>query len=240
MFSPTVRSSTPSHPGTATRRSTTPPCGLNRSGTPNSTLVRGGRSGPTRPNGHGETRRPWPPRRPGHGRSSTASKKAKSARFVKVRGDDRRIDEASLARAQSLVGLKGYVTNRAHRGDAGRRSHREVPRPVARREVVSHVQERPSWPADVPLHPRRDRGAPDASCSPPWPSPMPSRSRTGLSISKVVKQLRPLRSATININGATQTFPPAIPAGSPKNPDRPRSQTRVLSKMSEVRPKRLP
>lgn len=39
------------------------------------------------------------------------SKKAKSARFVKVRGDDRAVDEASLARAQSLVGLKGYVTN---------------------------------------------------------------------------------------------------------------------------------
>ena len=37
------------------------------------------------------------------------------------------------------------------------------------------------------------------------------QSRTGLSIAKVIKQLRPLRSATINMNGATQTFPPAIP-----------------------------
>lgn len=37
------------------------------------------------------------------------------------------------------------------------------------------------------------------------------QSRTGLSIAKVVKQLRPLRSATININGAAQTFPPAVP-----------------------------
>ena len=35
--------------------------------------------------------------------------------------------------------------------------------------------------------------------------------RTGLSIAKVIKALRPLRSATININGATQTFPTAIP-----------------------------
>ena len=34
--------------------------------------------------------------------------------------------------------------------------------------------------------------------------------RTGLSIGKVVKQLRPLRSATITINGATQAFPPEI------------------------------
>ena len=37
--------------------------------------------------------------------------KTKSARFVKIRGDDRILDEATLARAQSLIGLKGYVTN---------------------------------------------------------------------------------------------------------------------------------
>ena len=35
------------------------------------------------------------------------------------------------------------------------------------------------------------------------------QTRTGVSIAKVVKQLRPLRSATISINGATETFPPA-------------------------------
>lgn len=38
-------------------------------------------------------------------------KKAKTARFVKNSGTDRALDEASLARARSLVGLKGYVTN---------------------------------------------------------------------------------------------------------------------------------
>lgn len=36
---------------------------------------------------------------------------AKSTRFVKTRAGDRVLDEASLVRAQSLVGLKGYVTN---------------------------------------------------------------------------------------------------------------------------------
>ena len=36
------------------------------------------------------------------------------------------------------------------------------------------------------------------------------QSRTGLSIAKVIKLLRPLRSATININGATD-LPPEIP-----------------------------
>lgn len=36
---------------------------------------------------------------------------AKSTRFVKPHAGDRVLDEASLARAQSLAGLKGYVTN---------------------------------------------------------------------------------------------------------------------------------
>src|SRR3954452_14878418 len=38
------------------------------------------------------------------------------------------------------------------------------------------------------------------------------QNRTGLALRNLVRQLRPLRSATITINGAEQTFPPAIPA----------------------------
>lgn len=41
----------------------------------------------------------------------SGEKKSKTARFVKTSGDDRTLDQANLARAQSLVGLKGYVTN---------------------------------------------------------------------------------------------------------------------------------
>ena len=37
------------------------------------------------------------------------------------------------------------------------------------------------------------------------------QNRTGLAIRNVVKQLRPLRSATIAINGTEQTFAPVIP-----------------------------
>jgi hypothetical protein len=37
------------------------------------------------------------------------------------------------------------------------------------------------------------------------------QARTGLSIRNVTRQLRPLRSATIAINGTRQTFAPAIP-----------------------------
>jgi len=37
---------------------------------------------------------------------------------------------------------------------------------------------------------------------------------TGLAIANVIKQLRPLRSATIVINDATETFPPEVPVTS--------------------------
>jgi hypothetical protein len=37
------------------------------------------------------------------------------------------------------------------------------------------------------------------------------QNRTGLAIRNLIRQLRPLRSAAIAINGTEQTFPPAIP-----------------------------
>jgi hypothetical protein len=37
-----------------------------------------------------------------------------------------------------------------------------------------------------------------------------AQDRTGLAIGNVIGQLRPLRSATIAVNGAVQAFPPAI------------------------------
>jgi hypothetical protein len=36
------------------------------------------------------------------------------------------------------------------------------------------------------------------------------QNRTGLAVRNVIRQLRPLSSATIAINGVLQTFPPAI------------------------------
>ena len=47
-------------------------------------------------------------------------KRPKGTRFVTVHAGDATLDEASLARARSLVGLKGYVTNiPKHLMDAG-------------------------------------------------------------------------------------------------------------------------
>jgi len=138
------------------------------------------------------------------------TKKAKTARFVKVRGDDRVVDEANLARAQSLVGLKGYVTNVS----VAVMPPTEV---IARYHDLWHVEKsfRMSK-TDLAARPmfNRVRDAIEAHLTIVFAALAVShaiQSRTGLSVGKVVKQLRPLRSATININGATQTFPPAIP-----------------------------
>ena len=138
------------------------------------------------------------------------SKKAKAARFVKVRGDDRTVDEASLARARSLMGLKGYVTNVP-----------VVVMPAA--EIIAkyhdlwHVEKSFRMSKnDLEARPmfHRQREAIEAHLTIVFTALAVAhtiQTRTGLSIAKVVKQLRPLRSATISINGATETFPPAIP-----------------------------
>ncbi|RWA16076.1 IS1634 family transposase, partial [Mycolicibacterium brumae] len=136
---------------------------------------------------------------------------AKSARFVKVSGKDRHLDDSALSRAKSLAGLKGYITN--------------VPATVMPADEVMakyhdlwHVEKsfrmsksdlaaRPIW--------HRQRETIEAHLTIVFAALAVShavQSRTGYSIAKVVKGLRTLRSATIAINGVTQTFPPDVPA----------------------------
>jgi hypothetical protein len=140
---------------------------------------------------------------------------AKATRFVKTRAGDRILDDASLARAQSLVGLKGYVTN--------------IPTTVmAASEVIGkyhdlwHVERafRMSK-SDLRARPmfHRTRDAIEAHLTIVFTALAVAHSvqeRTGLAIANVIKQLRPLRSATIAINGTTETFPPEIPAAQRK------------------------
>ncbi|WP_136246175.1 IS1634 family transposase [Mycobacterium intracellulare] len=137
-------------------------------------------------------------------------RKAKAARFVKVSGDDRRLDEAGLARAQSLVGLKGYVTNL----DVTAMPAAEI---IAKYHDLWHVEKsfRMSK-TDLDARPmfNRVREAIEAHLTIVFTALAVShciQQRTGVAIARTVKQLRPLRSATITINGATQTFPPEIP-----------------------------
>jgi Transposase DDE domain len=138
-------------------------------------------------------------------------KAARVPRFVKTTGGKRSLDDASLTRARQLAGLKGYVTN--------------IPATVmAATEVIGsyhdlwHVEQsfRMSK-TDLRARPmfHRTRDAIEAHLTIVFTALAVSRTvqnRTGLAVANVIKQLRPLRSATIAINGTTQRFDPDINA----------------------------
>jgi len=136
-------------------------------------------------------------------------KSARTPRFVKTSNGTTTLDEASLTRARALVGLKGYVTN--------------IPAelmPAA--EVISsyhdlwHVEQsfrmsKTDLRARPMFHHTKD--AIEAHLTIVFTALALAReaqNRTDLAIRNLVRQLRPLRSATISINGATQTIDPAI------------------------------
>lgn len=136
-------------------------------------------------------------------------KTARTPRFVKTTGGKPSLDEASLARARQLAGLKGYVTN--------------IPATVmAATEVIGSYHE--LWhveqsfrmsKSDLQARPifHRTRDAIEAHLTIVFTALAVSRTiqnSTGLAVANVIKQLRPLRSATIAINGTTQRFDPAI------------------------------
>ena len=138
-------------------------------------------------------------------------KPARTPRFVTTNNGARSLDQAGLDRAHRLVGLKGYVTNIT----APVMSAAEV---IGSYHDLWHVEAsfRMSK-TDLAARPmfHRTRDAIEAHLTIVFAALAVSRevqARTGLTIRNVVRQLRPLRSATIAINGAEQTFPPAIPA----------------------------
>ena len=139
------------------------------------------------------------------------SKPVKSTRFVTISGDDRTLDEASLARARKLVGVKGYVTN--------------VPAAdMPAIEVISKYHD--LWQVEASFRMSKH----DLAARPMWHRTRESieahltivftalavarriQNQTGLAIVNVIRQLRPLRTSTITINGTTENFPPEIPA----------------------------
>jgi Transposase DDE domain len=137
-------------------------------------------------------------------------KTARAPRFVTTSNGSRSLDEASLARARRLVGLKGYVTNiSADVMPAG-----EV---IASYHDLWHVEQsfrmsKTDLRARPMFHHTRD--AIEAHLTIVFTALAVSReaqNRTGLAIRNLIRQLRPLRSATIAINGTKQTIPPAIP-----------------------------
>ncbi|MGH3118867.1 MAG: IS1634 family transposase [Pseudonocardiaceae bacterium] len=136
-------------------------------------------------------------------------KVARTPRFVKTSNGAQSLDEAALARARRLVGLKGYVTN--------------IPASlIPPSEVIGsyhdlwHVEQsfRMSK-TDLAARPMfaRKRDAIEAHLTIVFTALAVAReaqNRSGLAVRNLVRQLRVLRSAAIAINGVVQTFPPAI------------------------------
>jgi hypothetical protein len=137
-------------------------------------------------------------------------KTAKAPRFVKTSNGNRVLDTASLARARRLVGLKGYVTNIT----AGLMDPGEV---IGSYHDLWHVEasfrmSKTDLRARPMFHHTKD--AIEAHLTIVFTALALARelqNRTGLAIRNLVRQLRPLRSATISINGTQQTIPTAIP-----------------------------
>ncbi|HET8795471.1 MAG TPA: IS1634 family transposase [Arthrobacter sp.] len=137
-------------------------------------------------------------------------KPVKSTRFVKTTAAGRSLDEKSLKRAWSLVGLKGYVTN--------------IPASIMpSAEVIGSYHD--LWrveqsfrmsKTDLQARPmfHRTRDAIEAHLTIVFAALAVSRyvqTATGLSIKKIIQTLRPLQSAAVQVNGKTRTIPPAIP-----------------------------
>ncbi|WP_259559044.1 IS1634 family transposase [Brachybacterium sillae] len=124
----------------------------------------------------------------------------KSTRFVKTTAAGRSLDEASLKRARSLVGLKGYVTN--------------IPATVmSAAEVLSSYHD--LWQVeqsfrmsktDLQARPmfHRQRDAIEAHLTIVFTALAMARllqAQTGFSIRKIIRTLRPLQDVTITLAG---------------------------------------
>ena len=136
-------------------------------------------------------------------------RRPKGTRFVTVHQGDQVLDEASLARARSLVGLKGYVTN--------------IPSCLmGAGEVVSsyhelwHVEQsfrmsKHDLRARPVFHHTRD--AIEAHLTVVMAALAVARhlqDTTGISVKRIIRTLKPLQDVTINLNSHNITAQPQI------------------------------
>lgn len=128
------------------------------------------------------------------------SKPAKSTRFVKIAGSDRSLDEVSLARARSLVGLKGYVTNIGAEtmtaGEVIGKYHNLWQVERSFRMSKTDLKARPMF--------HRTRDAIEAHLTIVFTALAVARylqESTGISIARLVWVLRPLQEITVVIAG---------------------------------------
>ena len=137
-------------------------------------------------------------------------KAARTPRFVTTKHGTQSLDEASIARARRLAGLKGYVTNiPANVMPAGEviGSYHDLWQVEASfRMSKTDLRARPIF-----HHTRESIEAHLTIVFTALALARETQNRTGLAIRNLIRQLRPLRSATISANGTEQTIPPAIP-----------------------------
>jgi transposase len=134
----------------------------------------------------------------------------KKDRFVKITDAVKGADWDLVERARYLAGLKGYVTNidpETMTGEQVVAAYHDLYQ-VERsfRMTKSDLAARPVF--------HRLRDSIEAHLTIVFAALAVSReaqARTGLSINKIVKTLRPLRSATITLNGRQIEVPPRIP-----------------------------
>lgn len=136
-------------------------------------------------------------------------KTAQTPRFVKNANGSKTLDEASLARARRLIGLKGYVTNipvdLMGPGEVIASYHDLWRVEQSFRMSKTDLRARPML--------ARTRDAIEAHLTIVFTALAVSRAvqdRTGLSLRRVLRTLRPLRAATVEINGVITTIPPAL------------------------------
>ena len=149
----------------------------------------------------------------------SGAKSARTPRFVKHRDGNPALDEKALARARKLAGLKGYVTNLPvsvmSPGEVISRYHDLWQVERSFRMSKTDLAARPMFV--------RRKDAIEAHLTIVFTALAVAREaqdRTGLAIRSMIRQLRPLRSATIAVNGAVQVFPPAVSPGQQEILDR--------------------
>ena len=134
----------------------------------------------------------------------------KKDRFVKLDGANKGVDWALVARARQLAGLKGYVTNikaKTMSGQAVISAYHDLWQvEKSFRMAKSDLRARPIF--------HRLRDSIEAHLTIVFAALAVSRHLqevTGVSIKKLVTTLRPVRSATIQINGQMMTLDADIP-----------------------------
>ena len=133
------------------------------------------------------------------------------ARFVKVTGATKEVDQALVDRARQLAGLKGYVTNlpvTAMDGQAVIDAYHDLYQ-VERsfRMAKSDLRARPVF--------HHDRDAIEAHLTVVFAALAIARelqAATGVSLKRLVQTLRPMRTVTIDIAGHTITAKPQLSA----------------------------